>query len=344
MGLKSIIVGAGLSCIALAAPAGAQSSVEQFYKGQTVRMISGAGAASGYTIWTHFIADRLGKFIPGKPNVIVESMAGAGGLIATNWGYNVAPKDGKVIVSVNRETAALSVLKAKGVMFESTKFNWLGSPTSDTNICAVSKDSPWNKIDDYYKNELLVGTDGVGSGMHIYPVALNQILGMKFRVIDGYSDSGVVLVAAERGEINGSCQSAETLLRARGSQIKSGEMRVVLQAGLKPDARFPGVPFVLDLARNDEQRQALRFLYASLAFGRPYVTPPGTPPDRVAALQGAFDALFADPDFLRDAKKQGYDIDATSGPDMAKLVDEIAATPKEIVERVAAIIEPPGSR
>jgi tripartite-type tricarboxylate transporter receptor subunit TctC len=229
-------------------------------------------------------------------------------------------------------------------MFDATKFKWLGSPTSETNICAVNKDSPWQKPEDYFTKDLLVGTDGVGSGMHIYPVALNQILGTKFRVIDGYADSGVVLVAADRGELNGSCQSAETLMRARGPQIRSGEMKVVLQAGLKPDPHFKGVPFVMDLAKTDDQKQALRFLFSSLGFGRPFVMPPGTPDDKVAVLQKAFTDTFADPDFLRDAKKQGYDIEPTSGPDMAKLVDEIAATPPDIVERVRKLVEPEGSR
>ena len=341
---KSAAAVASCAFLALGSAATAQDSVEQFYKGQTIRIVSGAGAASGYTIWAHFIAEHLGKHVPGTPRAIVESMAGAGGLIATNWGHNVAPRDGKVVVSVSRETAALSVLKAKGALFDATKFNWLGSPTSETNICAVSKNSPWKNPADYFTKELLVGTDGVGSGMHIYPVALNQILGTKFRVIDGYADTGVVLVAADRGEIDGSCQSAETLLRARGAQLRSGEMRVVIQAGPKPDARFPGVPFALDLARTEDQKQALRFLYSSLAFGRPFVLPPGAPPERVAALQKAFSAMFADPDFLRDANRRGYDIEPVSGPDMTRLVDEIAATPRDIVDRVAALIEPPGSR
>jgi tripartite-type tricarboxylate transporter receptor subunit TctC len=343
MTIRALLILAGVLSIA-SHSARAQTVAEEPYKGATIRMISGAGAASGYTIWTHFLAKHLAKHIPGNPSIVVETMAGAGGLIATNWGYNVAPKDGKTIISVNRETAAMSILKAKGVQFDATRFHWLGSPTSETNICAVSKDAAWRTPEDYRRNDLLVGTDGVGSGMHIYPVALNQILGVKFRVIDGYGDSGLVLVAADRGEIDGSCQSAETLLRARGDRIRSGSMRVVLQAGLKPDKRFPDVPFVLDLADTEDQRQALRFLFSSLGFGRPFVLPPGTPIDRVTAMQKAFTDTFSDPDFIQDAARQGYDLEPTSGAEMAKLVDQLAATPRPIIERVGAMIEPPGSR
>ena len=329
-----------------AGPASSQdkSDVARFYKNNPIRIISGAGAGSGYTIWAHFIAQYLGKHVPGNPTIVVQSMAGAGGLIATNWGYDVAPKDGSTIISVARETPVLSALKAKGVAFDATKFEWLGSPTTDINICIASKNSPWKTIDDYYSKQLLVGTDGVGSGMHIFPVALDSILGMKFKVIDGYADSSVVLLAIDNGEIHGACQSAETLMRARGAAIASGAIKVVLQAGLKPSPAFKGTPFILDLAKTDEQRQALKFLYASLTFGRPFVLPPGTPADRVAALRDAFTAMFKDPDFLRDAKKQGYDIQPISGEDMQKLVDDVAATPHKIVAEVDQFIEPAGTR
>ncbi len=338
----AVLACAGALLVA-AAPARAQS-LEDVYRGATVRMVSSNGPASGYTLWARFIAQYLGRHIPGEPNVAVETMGGAGGLIATNWAYSVAPKDGKTIVSVVRETPSLSVLRAKGAMFDARKFGWLGSPSSETNVCAVRRDAPWKTLDDAYSKELVVGTDGVGSGLHIFPVALDAILGMKFKVVDGYADSGAVLLAVDRGEIHGSCQSAETLLRARGPAIAAGDIRVVLQAGLKPDPRFPAAPFIPDLAKTREQRQALQFLYSGMMFGRPFLTPPGVPPDRVAMLQRAFADTFADPDFRRDAKAQGYAIDPTPGAQMAALVDDLAATPQSVLDGVASFIEPPGSR
>jgi tripartite-type tricarboxylate transporter receptor subunit TctC len=342
--LRSVSALALALLMASVAESRAQSDVARFYSGNTVRLISGAGSGSGYTIWTRFIAQYLGRFIPGNPTVIVQIMAGAGGLIATNYGYNSAPNDGTVIVSVARESAIISVLKAKGVEFDATKFQWLGSPVADTNICIASKNAPWKTLSDYYSKQLLVGTDGIGSGMHYFPVALDTILGMKFKVIDGYADSSVVLLAIDDGEIHGACQSAETLMQDRGSAIASGALKVVLQMGLKPDPKFPGVPFVLGLAKTPDQRQALTFLFASGTFGRPFVVPPGTPPARVAALRKAFSDMFKDPQFLRDAKRLGYDINPMSGEDMQALVNQVAQTPKPIVNEVDALIEPPGTR
>ena len=324
--------------------AGAQTSVAEFYRCGQIRLVSANGPGSGYTLWARLIAQHLGKHLPGQPAVIVESMGGAGGMIAANWAYSVAPRDGKTILSVVRETAVLSVLHAKGVQFDAQKFAWLGSPTNETSVCVARVDAPWRTVDDAYTKEMLVGTDGVGSGLHIFPVALNSILGMKFKVIDGYSDSGAVLLAADRGEVDGSCQSAETMLHARGAQIASGAIRVILQAGLKRNPQFPDAPFVMDLARTPAQKQSLQFLYASMAFGRPFLAPPAVPADRVAALQDAFMQTFADPDFLAEAKKQGYTIDPVSGPQMKKLLDDVVATPPDVVKEVARLIDPQGGR
>lgn len=270
-------------------------------------------------------------------------MDGAGGLLAANYMYSVAPKDGREIATVARETPTLSMMNAAGVKYDSLKFNWLGTPTSETNICIAAEDAPVKSAADLYKTELILGTDGVGSGMHIFPAALDTLLGMKFKTIDGYKDTGVILMAIDRGEVQGSCQSAETLMRARGDAIRSGKLRVLLQAGLKPNPAFPDAPFVIDLAKTEQEKQALRFLYSSLTFGRPYLAPPGVPAERVAALRKAFSDTFADPDFIAEAKTQGYELNPISGEDMTALIEELGRTPKPIIDRVAGLIAPPKS-
>ncbi|HWG04356.1 MAG TPA: hypothetical protein VG271_05015 [Beijerinckiaceae bacterium] len=330
--------------LAASPPARAQSDVATFFSKTPIRLVSAAGPGSGFTIWAHFLAQYLGKFVPGNPTVVVESMPGAGGLTATNYTYVIAPKDGSTILSIPREAPILSTMGAKGVQFDSTRFSWLGSPTTDIDVCFEREDAPWRALPDYYSKELLVGSDGVGSGTHIFPIAVNAILGTKFKVIDGYADTGTVFLAVDRGEIHGSCQSAETLLKARGPALASGALKLVLQSGLKPDPAFAGVPFVMDLAKTEEERQALTFLFASMTLGRPFVVPPGTPPDRIAALRKAFSDMFKDPDFLSAAKELHYDINPMSGDDLQKIVDDVAATPRSVVARVAGLIEPAGTR
>ncbi len=329
------------SIVAQAQPDG---SPEVFYKGSQIRLISEAGPGSGYTAWARLIAQYLARHLPGEPNIVVQSMIGAGGLVASNYMYSVAARDGREIAALSREAPILSLMGAPGVRYDSLRFNWLGSPTSETNVCFVDKDAPVRTVQDLRSKELVLGTDGAGSGMHIYPTALNALVNTRLKTIDGYTDTGGVLLAIDRGEIQGACLSATTIFQARGDALRSGRLRLILQGGLAPDPRYAGVPFMLDLATNDEQRQALRFLYSSEGFGRPYVAPPDVRPERVAALRKAFQDTFADAGFLADAARQGFDARPISGVDMTALIEEMARTPKPIIDRVAALMRPPGAK
>lgn len=319
-------------------------SLEAFYKGSQIRLISEAGPGSGYTAWARLIGQYLGRHLPGEPGIVVQSMIGAGGLVASNYMYSVAGRDGREIAALSREAPVLSLMGAPGVRYDSLRFNWLGSPTSETNVCFVDKDAPVRTVEDLRSKELVLGTDGAGSGMHIYPTALNALVNTRLRTIDGYTDTGSVLLAIDRGEVQGACLSATTVFQTRGDALRSGRLRLILQGGLAPDPRYAGVPFMLDLATNDEQRQALRFLYSSEGFGRPYVAPPGVRPERVAALRKAFQDTFADGEFLADAARQGFDTRPISGVDMTALIEEMARTPKPVIDRVAALMRPPGAK
>jgi tripartite-type tricarboxylate transporter receptor subunit TctC len=333
-----------LAALGGSAHAQSDASLESFYKGNQIRLISEAGPGSGYTAWARLIAQYLGGYLPGRPGVVVQSMIGAGGLVASNYMYSVASRDGHEIAALSREAPVLSLMGAPGVRYDSLKFNWLGSPTRETNVCFVRKDAPVQTAQDLRNTQLVFGTDGAGSGMHIYPTALNALAGTRLKIIDGYSDTGVVLLAIDRGEIDGACLSSTTVFQIRGDAIRAGRLRLILQGGLAPDPRFANVPFVLDLATNDTQRQALRFLYSSEAFGRPYVAPPDVRPERVAALRKAFVDTFADAEFLADAARQGFDARPISGADMTALIEEMARTPRPIIDRVAALMQPPGAK
>jgi tripartite-type tricarboxylate transporter receptor subunit TctC len=336
---RPILTALALISVNASAPAQTDASLESFYKGSQIRLISEAGPSSGYTAWARLIGQYLPRHLPGQPSVVVQNMGGAGGLIASNYMYSVASRDGREIAALSREAPGLSLMGARGVRYDSHKFNWLGSPTSETNVCFVDRDAPVRTLQDLRSKEVLFGTDGAGSGMHIYPTSLNALVNTRFRVIDGYPETGAVLLAIDRGEVQGACISAATIFQSRGEALRSGRLRLILQGGLAPDPRFPQVPFVLDLATNEEQRQALRFLYSAEAIGRPYAAPPGVPTERVAALRKAFSDTFADPAFRADAARQGFDVRPISGAEMTALIEDMARTPKAIIDQVAALMQ-----
>jgi tripartite-type tricarboxylate transporter receptor subunit TctC len=333
-----LLASAAISLLTPSAGASAQDATDQFYAGRQLRLYTSVGAASGYSVWAHLIGDYLGRHIPGSPSVIVDSMIGAGGLRAANYMYSVAPKNGLEMLAANGLVPMSWITQGQGAAFDASQFNWLGSPTNETNICVATKASGIQNVDDLFNKEMIMGTDGVGSGMHIFPTVLNSILGTKFKIIDGYKDTGEVILAMNRGEIQGICESIATLTQRGGDLIKSGDWRVVLQGGEMRDPSFPDVPLILDYAKTDAQKQALLFFYAGLSFGRPYLVPPGVPPNRVAALRKAFEETLKDPDFLAEAKKEHLDVALIPGAEMDQMIAELKSTPKDIVAKVSALM------
>jgi tripartite-type tricarboxylate transporter receptor subunit TctC len=332
-----------ISLVSLSGTASAQNSPEQFYAGKQIKLITHVGPASGYSVWARLVAAHLGRHISGSPSVIVQNMPGGGGIKAANYLYSQAPKDGLELGAINRLTPTWSIMRSQGVNFDAAQFGWLGSPASDTNLCVVSKAAPARTADDLFSKEVIVGTDGVGSGMHIFPTALNSVLGTKFKIIDGYKDTGDVMLAIDRGEIQGLCLSAETLTNLRGDSFKSGEWRAVMQVGLTSSSDFSDVPLALQFAKTTKQKQTLEFLFASQTFGRPYLAPPGLPPERLTMLRRAFDETMTDPAFVADVTKTKLKLSPITGAEMDHLMAQLKLIPKDIVADVAKLMGSEGN-
>jgi tripartite-type tricarboxylate transporter receptor subunit TctC len=328
----------GISLLNFHGGASAQDSAKQFYAGKQIKLVTHVGPASGYSAWARLVGAHLGRNIPGAPSVIVQNMPGAGGLKATNYLYSLAAKDGLELGALNRLVPTWSIMESRGVNFDASQFGWLGSPASGTNLCIVSKAAPVRNVNDLMSKEVIVGTDGVGSGMHIIPSALNSVLGTRFRVVDGYKDTGEVILAIDRGEVHGLCLSAETLTQMRGNAFKSGEWTPILQTGLTASPDFPDVPLIFERATATRQKQVLSFLFASQAFGRPYLTPPGLPPERFAMLRKAFEETMRDPKFLADIQKARLQVTPITGAEMDRMIAELKLIPKDVVAEVAKLI------
>jgi len=324
-----VVLGAG--------PAGAQSSAD--FSGKNLTMIIGFGPGGGYDLWGRTVARHIGKYLPGKPNVVPQNMPGAGSFNAANHIYGVAPKDGSVIGIIARDAALGPLTGATGARFEATKISWLGSPTTETNVCIASNIAKVKTVKDLFENELIVGDTGVGTGTHSYPKALNGLLGTKFKLIAGFPSSSDVFLAIERGEVDGICESLDSVTGKRADWISSGRVVILFQGGAEPNPELKGIPFVVDLGRNAEEKKQIEFLYAGQGIGRPFVAPPDLPPDRLQMLRDAFDKTMKDPEFIEDAKKQKLDVDPVDGRHLEALIKKIYATPKDIVEKIGTLIK-----
>jgi tripartite-type tricarboxylate transporter receptor subunit TctC len=319
-----------------AAPAGAQSFD---YTGKTVTMVIGFGVGGGYDLWARTVARHIGKHLPGKPTVVPQNMPGAGSFIAANFLYGGAPKDGTVFGIIARDAPLGPLTGATGARFDANKISWIGSPTTETNVCIVYHTAKVKKVQDLFVTELLLGDTGPGTGTRVYPKALAGILGMKFKLISGFPSSSDVFLAMERGEVEGICESYDSVNNRKPEWLTSGKITILFQGGAAPNPELKNVPFILDLARDPADRQTLEFLYAGQGIGRPFVAPPDLPPDRLKLLRDAFNATMRDAEFLADAKRQKLDVEPITGEQLTALIKKIYATPPAMIERVGNLVK-----
>jgi tripartite-type tricarboxylate transporter receptor subunit TctC len=310
-----------------------------YFAGKQVKMIVGLGTGGGYDLWARMVARHIGKHLPGNPNVITQNMEGAGSFRAASYMYAQAPRDGTVMALIARDASLGPITGNAGAQFDPTKFSWLGTTTTETNVCIAYKTAPVKTVQDLLVRELLVGDNGAGTGTGNYPKALNVLLGTKFKIIRGYGSSADVVLAMERGEVEGYCESLESVYSKRPDWIPSKTVNVLFQGGERPNPELNGVPFINDLAKNEDDRRAIEFLYAGQGIGRPFFAPPGLAPEVLKMLRDGFNAAMKDPEFVAEAKQRKVTLAPEDGDYMQKLIDRIYATPKPIVERVGNLLK-----
>ena len=327
------IVAAMLAILAPAAVVFAQS-VSDFYKGRQINLYIGYSPGGAYDLYARVIGRHMGAHIPGNPTLVPQNMEGAGSLRLANYLYRVAPQDGSAIATFGRGIAFDPLLIGQGDAFDAQKFNWLGSANNEVSVCVAMKDSGITKFEDLFTKELTVGGTGASADTDQFPRVLNGVLGTHFKIVQGYPGGNDVVLAMERGEVQGRCGwSWSSVKSTHKSWIDDKRMIVLVQLSLTKHPELPDVPLVMDYAKTDEQRQILKMIFARNVMGRPYVAPPNLPADRVAALRQAFMDTMTDKDFLAEADKMQLEINPVSGAEVQKLVAEVYATPPDVVAK-----------
>ena len=326
-----------LAAVTTAPPASAQTGPS--LAGRTVNLIVGFGTGGGYDLLGRAVGRHLGKHLPGKPNVVVQNMPGGGSYTAANHIYSVAPKDGSVIALIAGEAALGPITGASGARFDPTRLTWIGTPRTDTNLLMIINrpEMKVKAIKDLYEHELVLGSTGTGIGAYVYPKVLSGLLGMKFKIILGFRSSADMVLAMERREVDGYFASLDSIVSLRPDWIPDNKVTMLFYGGAPPGPPLKGVPFVVDLARNAEEKAAIQFLYAGLELSRPFIAPPGMPAERVKMLRDAFMATMRDLDFIADAEKQKLGLDPKNGEHLAVLIKRIYATPRPIVDRITEL-------
>lgn len=341
MRLRFTTLLASLAATVLTVGVANADAVADFYKGKSIQLLVGYSTGGGYDTYARALARYMGKYIPGNPTLVPQNMPGAGSLKLMNYLYAVAPKDGTVFGTIGRGIALEPLLAGEGVRFDPNQMNWIGSITNEVSICVSWYTSPIKTFADVLQNELIVGGTGPGADTDMFPKVLNHLLGTKFKLITGYPGGSDALLAMERGEVAGRCGWSYSSLQAtRPTWVKEGKIHILAQIAMQKHPDLPDVPLVMDYAKSDQQRAALKLILAQQLMARPFVLPPGVPPERVEALRTAFDQAVKDPDFLAEAKQSELEVNPSTGAEVQALLKEIYASPEEIVQLAVAATKP----
>lgn len=333
--------GAVVCAVLLSAPASAQSQsqsdIAAFYKGKTLSMVVGYPPGGSNDLYTRTLAQHIGKHIPGHPTMVLRNMPGGGSLVAANWMYNVAPKDGTTLALVAGTIPLESVLGASGAKLNAEKFNWVGRISSSTNIVFMWHTSPVKNIEDAKKRESVLAATGRSSTVSIYPEVLNAVVGTKFKVVLGYKGSAECMLAVERGEAEGHSTSYDGMNAAHPDWVKDKKINIIAQIALKRHRDMMNVPTMVDLATSDADKKAMRLITSASDIGKAVFSPPGDNPERVAVLRKAFDETMKDPEFIAELAKLRIELDPMSGKELQELVQEVGEAPADVLARVKAI-------
>lgn len=330
---------AAAALLLLPPPVHAQSPAE-FYKGKSVDLYIAYSAGGGYDLYARMVARHLGRHIPGNPQVVPKNMEGAGGLRLANWLYQAAPRDGTVIGATSRNIAFEPLIGNKAAQYDSRLFTWLGSANDEVSVCASWHNSGVATIGDAMNKELVIGSSGTADDTYQYPRLINNTLGTRFKIITGYPGNNDVSVALERGEIAGRCGwSWSSAKSTRPAWIEEKKINILIQLSLSKHPDLPDVPLIMDLAKDNEQRQMFRLIFARQVMGRPFQSTPGLPRDRLEALQKAFMDTMKDPAFLAEADKLKFEITPVPGPQIETLVADILKMPPALAERAGQLLK-----
>lgn len=327
------------AALIVAAPRG--GAAQSDFSGRTIRLYIGTGPGGGYDTYGRLVARHVGRHIPGNPAVLAQNMPGASSLTLTNFLYNTAPRDGTAIGIINQSMPTEQRLDISNINYDAQKLNWIGRVTSAVEMAIVWHTVPVDSVEDVRYRETIMGGTGPTSSTVFGPYLLDNLAGMKFKVITGFNGTTEIALAMERGEVEGSATPLESLTSYRADWVRDHKIKILFQYTAVRDPEVPNVPTMVELGQTEEARQILGYYATSADIGRSIVAPPGMARETVMTLRRAFDQMLIDPVFLDEVKRTGIQLKPMSGERMQDLVAQVAEFPAALIEKARRAREKP---
>lgn len=328
----------------IAAPydARAASADQEFYRGKTIRIVVGFSAGGGFDAYARMIGRHLGRHLPGNPTIIVENMGGAGSRLAANSLFRAKP-DGLVIGNFIGSLVLQQILGDKGIEFDARKFEWLGAPVQDENVCALTKASGINSLDDWFaaKKPVKLGGEAPGANDSDIPRVLKAALGLPIQLIEGFKGTSNIRIAAESGEVDGGCWTWASIRTTWAKGLESGAVKAIVQINAKKASDIPNVANAIDYAKTPDARLLIESgIHASSAILRAYALPPDTPKSRISLLRSAFNATMKDTEFLAESRKAKLEINPLNGAEIEDIVKKLFQMDAKNVAKIRDVLVP----
>jgi tripartite-type tricarboxylate transporter receptor subunit TctC len=321
-------------------PLKAQSqSVADFYRGKSIQLMIAYSAGGGYDIEARLLARYMTKYVPGNPTIVPVNYPGAAGLRLANHLYNAALKDGTVFGSLARNASTAPLLDSKGIAFDPRRYTWIGSVSDEVSVCASWHTSKVKTFRDLMTTPFVAGAPGTISDAATFTKMIRNIFDAKIKLVNGYPGTNEITIAMERGEVDGLCGWVLGNINASHPDwIPNRKINILMQLSMKRSPSLPNAPLILDLARNEKEKQIFALMFSRQLMAWPFAAPPAVPADRAAALREAFDATMKDPDFIADSTKQSISVDPMKGVEMEALINQLYATPPDVIAAAQASI------
>ncbi len=335
--MKSFKLSSFAIAAALCASSALADPVADFYRDKRINLIVSFGTGGTYGLYGRLVSDHSTRHLPGNPKVIVQHMPGAGGIVATNHLYNIAPKDGATVGMLFKDMALAQVAQPESVRYDARKFNWVGSVNQYYAVVMTWAGSGADSLTSARNREVIMASSGPGHHGTVLAQAMNELLGTRFRSITGYDGAGAMHLAMERGEVHARIGSWESIKTGQAAWIRDKKIHLIAQAGVTKAPDLPDVPLVLDLVKDPADRSLIELIDSGSIVGWSITLPPEVPADRVQAWRRGFDAMMKDPEFLAAAKKFNADVDPKSGDEISKVIDRVLASSPQVFDRVRKI-------
>jgi tripartite-type tricarboxylate transporter receptor subunit TctC len=337
-----VLIAFALLATAWCVPSSAQDDPHAaFFRSKGLAISVGASAGGGIDLYARLVGRHIGNHLPGRPTVVVQNMPGAGGLQQMTHLASVAAKDGSMVGLINPMMTVAPILTPEFTKYDPARFSWIGSVNTEVSTCAFWAKSKLSSVDQLTQRTIKMAGIGPAGGSTLDAITLREVLGFKFEVVLGYPGMTEATLAAERGEVDGTCGMNMSGFKAtHWEAYKRGDVKVLVQTSVRNHPDIPGVANAFDLAKTEEQRQIMRVVFGPWAYGRPLVAPLETDPARLAVLRNSFQTMMKDPAFLADAEKIRLEVRPMAPDDIVAIINDIYRTPADVLERTRVMLTP----